>query len=175
MDPGSVSEVLQARARELAQPLGAEAKPGALLEVIQFSLSGERYAVAAEFVREAVPLKDFSPIPCTPAFVLGMMNLRGQILTLINIARLFNLPSENLSDLNRILVLRDCDREFGILADTILGAGAVPLDDLQQAVPTLGGIRSELLMGVTPDRLIVLDAQKLLSHQALVVQEEPPA
>jgi purine-binding chemotaxis protein CheW len=175
MDRRSVTEVLESRARALAQPLDSESKPGAQLEVIQFSLSGEHYAVAAEFVREAVPLKDFSPIPCTPAFVLGMMNLRGQILTLINIARLFDLPSENLSDLNRILVLRERDTEFGILADAILGAGTVRLDDLQPTVPTLGGIRSELLLGVTSERLIVLDAQKLLSHEALVVKEEPSA
>jgi len=109
-------------------------------------LAGERYAVAAEFVREAVPLKDFSPIPCTPAFVLGMMNVRGQILTLIDVRRLFDLPCENLSELNQVLILRGADTEFGIVADAILGMHPVPLSDFQTSVPTLGGIHSEMLV-----------------------------
>lgn len=63
--------------------------------------------------------------------------------------------------------------EVGILADTIHGVRRIPLGDLQPSLPTLTGVRAEYLKGITGGRLIVLDADKLLSDPKNVVQEEP--
>ena len=62
--------------------------------------------------------------------------------------------------------------EFGILADVILGVLRVPLRNLQPTLPTLTGIREEYLKGITPGRLAILDAAKLLSDKKLIVHEE---
>ena len=167
-------QILEFRARLLARPVGGDEEPGGRLETVQFTLAGERYAVAAEYVREAVPLKDFSPVPCTPAFVLGMINVRGQILTLLDIRRLFDLPHGSLSELNQVLILRDGDVEFGIVTDAILGMEAISLEDFQTTVPALSGTQSHLFRGVRADCLILLDAQKLLSSEAIIVHEEAP-
>lgn len=168
-------QLLEFRARLLARPLADGREAGGQLETVQFTLAGEQYAVAAEYVREAVPLKDFSPIPCTPAFVLGMMNVRGQILTLLDVRRLFDLPHGSLSELNQVLILRDGDSEFGIVTDAILGMYPVALADFEMSMPNLSGRRSTLIRGVRPDCLILLDAQKLLSYEGIIVREEVPA
>lgn len=164
--------ILEARARALAQPRSREEDARPRLDVLQFLLAGERYGVALEFIREVLPLKDFSPIPCTPAFVVGMMNVRGQILTLLNLCPLLDLPKHAISNLNQVVVLRGDDIEFGVLADAILGMRSVEIAALQETLPGYSGVRAELLRGVTPDRLIILDARKVLTHPGMIVKDE---
>ena len=98
--------------------------------------------------------------------------MRGQILTVIDIKKFFELPDKGISDLNKVLILRLGNLELGILADVMLGVRSLPLDDLQASLPTLIGIRAEYLRGVTPDRLVVLDAERILAAQKIVVNEE---
>jgi len=62
--------------------------------------------------------------------------------------------------------------QLGILADVVLGIRLLSPDGMQPSLPTLTGIRAEYLRGVTQDRLVVLDAGKILADPAMVVQEE---
>jgi purine-binding chemotaxis protein CheW len=71
-----------------------------------------------------------------------------------------------------VVIVHDGKMEFGILADAVLGVQDIMLSDLQPALPTLTGIREEFLRGVTRERMVVLDAQKLLSDKNIVVHEE---
>jgi purine-binding chemotaxis protein CheW len=61
---------------------------------------------------------------------------------------------------------------FGVLADAVLGVRRVPVAGIQPSLPTLTGIREQYLKGVTHERTIVLDAQKLLADEKIVVQEQ---
>ncbi len=167
-------KILETRAAALALPRGAS-DPAGDLQVVQFSLGSETYAVESSYIREVCPLKDFSPIPCTPAFILGMMNVRGQILTVLNLGSLFDVGKTSLSDLNKVLILRDGAVEMGIVADAILGIRLLSSDDLQTSIPTLEGFRAELLRGVTADQMILLNAAKLLTHQSIIVNDEAAA
>jgi len=58
--------------------------------------------------------------------------------------------------------------EFGLLADAVLGLRHIPLNDLQHSLPTLTGLRAELLKGVTSEGLVVLDAGRLLSDSRVL-------
>lgn len=162
--------------KERAQTLAREAVPAeaadASIEVIEFLLAHECYAVASEYVREVYPLEDITPLPCTPAFVLGIVNVRGEILSVIDIKKFFDLPEKGLTDLNKIIVLQSGNMLFGILADAIAGVRRIPLADIQPSLPTLTGIREEYLRGVTPERTVILDAEKLLTDEHIVVQEQ---
>jgi len=140
--------------------------------VVEFILAHERYAVASEYVREVYPLEQLTPLPCTPAFVLGIVNLRGEILSVINIKKFFDLPEKGLTDLNKVIVLESEDRVFGILADAINGVRRILRSDIQPSLPTLTGIRQDYLQGVTAERVVVLDAEKLLADEKLIVQEQ---
>jgi purine-binding chemotaxis protein CheW len=63
---------------------------------------------------------------------------------------------------------------FGVLADAIVGVRSIAAAELQPAPPTLTGARQEFLLGVTVDRLVVLDARKLLEDRNMIVHEEVP-
>ena len=166
------AEILRARAQALARP--AEQPPAAetLLEVLEFRLAQERYAVETRFVREVYPLKDLTPMPCTPPFVLGIVNVRGRITPVIDMKKFFDLPDQGLTDLHRIILVRGNDLELGLLADVIVGVQPIVADSLQASLPTLTGIRADYLKGVTAERLVVLDLERILADPKIIVHEE---
>ena len=164
--------LLKARARSLAALPRSEAAEE-YLEIIEFQLASETYGIELRHAGEVSLLKELTPVPCTPAFVLGIINLHGRVLSVVDLKRFFDLPNNPLTDLNRVIVVRKDSMEVGILADTIHGVRRIPLRDLQPSLPTLTGVRAEYLKGITGERLIVLNADKLLSDSKIVVQEEP--
>lgn len=170
--PEETQRILKARAQALAQePVPAEAA-GERIEVVEFILAHERYAIESQYVREVYPLENLTPLPCTPAFVLGIVNVRGEILSVIDIKKFFDLPEKGLTDLNKVIVLQSGNMLFGILADAIVGVRRIPVADIQTSLPTLIGIREEYLRGVSPERTVILDAEKLLTDEHIVVQEQ---
>ena len=164
--------VLEERARALAREPARVESADEWIEVLEFILAHERYAVASEYVREVYPLEDITPLPCTPVFVLGIVNVRGEILSVIDLKKFFDLPEKGLTDLNKVIVLESKDRVFGILADAISGVSRIQRAGIQPSLPTLTGIREDYLHGVTAERVVVLDAEKLLSDEKLIVQEQ---
>ena len=167
-----IERILRERARVLAQAPGRDHAAEATLEVLEFRLASERYAVENRYVEEAHPLKELTPLPCTPPFVLGIVNVRGRILPVLDIKKLFGLPEEGLTDLHRIILVRGHDLELGLLADVIVGIRRLSIDSLQPSLPTLTGIRAEYLKGVDDERLVVLDLERILTDPSLIVHEE---
>ncbi|MHB1291121.1 MAG: chemotaxis protein CheW [Sulfuricella sp.] len=164
--------VLEERARALAREPARVESADEWIEVVEFILAHERYAVESEYVREVYPLEELTPLPCTPVFVLGIVNLRGEILPVIDIKKFFDLPEKGLTDLNKVIVLELEDMAFGIVADAISGVRRIPRAGIQPSLPTLTGIREDYLLGVTAERVVILDAEKLLTDEKLIVQEQ---
>lgn len=172
LTPAEEKDILKARARSLAlEPLTGMAE-SERLELLEFSLAHETYGVEMVYVRETRPLRDITPVPCTPPFVLGLINVRGRIISVIDIKRFFDLPVKGLTDLNKVIIMHDGEMEFGILADAVLGTRTIPLTELEPSLPTLTGVREAYLRGVTKERTVVLDGKKLLGDRKIVVQEE---
>ena len=149
-----------------------QAAAGERLEVVEFLLMSERFAVESKYVQEICPLKEISLLPCVPPFVSGIMNVRGRIVPVVDIRRFFEFPMKGLTDPNRVIVLASGDTEFGILADAIHGMRHISAERLQSSLPTLTGIREEYLKGVTGDGIVVLDGAKLLSDGRIFVNDE---
>lgn len=165
------TEILSARARALARPPDDAPAAAMLLEVLEFRLAQERYALETQYVREVCPLKDVTPLPRTPPFLLGVVNLRGRILPVVDLKKFFDLPEQGLTDLHRIILVEGHDVEFGLLADATVGVRSIPADTLQSSLPTFTGIRSEYLKGVTAERLVVLDVGRILTDPRIIVHE----
>lgn len=161
---------LRARARALAQE--AEPPPGAGLDVLLFDLAQERYAVESAWVQEVAPLRELTPLPGTPAFVRGIVHLRGEVLSVLDLKTLFELPAGGLPDLDKLIVLSDGAMRFGVLADRIHGMQRLPLADLQPPLPTLSGVRADYLLGIGRPHDVVLDARKLLADPRIVVRHD---
>jgi len=163
---------LRSRAKKLSQEIESKGTDEEYFEVLEFLLAQETYAIETNFVREVHPMTELTPLPCTPAFVFGLINVRGQILTVIDMKKLFDLPERGITNLNKVIVVRKDAMELGILADEIIGIRNLPLNELQPPLSTMTGIHAEYLRGVTGERLIVLDMERFLTDRKLIVQEE---
>lgn len=163
--------ILHERALELAAARTDAPSLDQSIDVVEFLLAHERYGIDCSYVREVYPLESLTPVPCTPAFVLGIVNLRGEIVSVIDVRRFFDLPRTGLPDLNKVLVLDAGNMVFGVLADAILGVRRILLADIQPSLPTLTGIRDKYLGGVTAERTVILHAEKLMADEGLVVHE----
>ena len=135
LTPGEKKIILKARAKTLAREPEREETAEAYLEVVEFALAYEKYAIETAYIREIYPLKEFTPLPCTPPYVFGIINVRGQILSVIDIKKLFNLPDKGLGELNKVIILHLGDMEFGILADKIIGTRSIPLKKFNHRFP----------------------------------------
>ena len=162
--------ILKARAEVLAEE-PKRREPGEQIEIVEFLLAGERYGVESRYVREVYPLKEYTPVPCTPPFVMGIVNVRGEILSIIDVRKFFDLPGQGLGDLNKVIILSSGDMEFGILADVVAGVRTVAVEALLPSPPTFTGLRHEYLRGIAPDKIAILDAGKMVSDTRIIVNE----
>ena len=169
--PEEERRILRQRAEILAQE-AKKAEAGNHIEVVEFLLAGEHYGIESHSIREVYPLKDYTPLPGVPPFVFGLMNVRGRVISIIDLKNFFDLPQQGISDLNKIIIINNRVLEFGILADAILGVRNIAVSDLRPPLPTLTGIREEFLKGVTGERLVVLDAARILADNKIIVHEE---
>jgi len=164
--------ILRARAHTLARAPRPAPAAGTTLELLEFRLGSERYALETRHVQDVHPLRELTPLPGTPPFVLGIVNVRGRILPVLDLKKFFDLPERGLTDLHRIILVRGNGLELGLLADVIVGVRSVAADDLQPSLPTLSGIGADYLKGVSVERLVVLDLDRILSDPKIIVHEE---
>lgn len=165
-----VARILRSRAEDLAREPKSEEKVR-FLDTIEFQLAWERYAIESRHVREVHALENLTPLPCTPDFVLGIANVRGEMIAVIDIKKFFGLPEKGLGDLDKLIVLESAGMGFGILADAVLGVRQIPVAEIQPPLPTFTGVRLDYLHGVVSGKTVVLDAQKLMDDDGIIVRE----
>jgi purine-binding chemotaxis protein CheW len=164
--------VLKARAKVLAVEKKDESTLKEFIEIIEFRLATETYGIETAFIREVYPLKDLTTLPGTPPFVLGIVNVRGQIISVIDLKKFLNLPEKGLGELNKVIIIRNELMEFGILADIIYGTCSVSLDAIHSSPISTNEIGAEYLLGVTNDHTIILDVRNILMDKKIIIQQE---
>ena len=165
-------EILADRAKKIAGRKDPDhLQGGKTISVVEFLLIPETYAFEEKFVSEVLLLKEITTIPGTPPFVMGVINLRGRVVSVVNLKNLFNLKDRGLTELNKVMILKNEEMEFGVVADSILGNRTIFLNTLSQPPLTLNGIAAKYISGVTQDGLILLDANKLLSSRQIILNK----
>jgi purine-binding chemotaxis protein CheW len=167
-----IQAILQKRARELAKPAPTEDETVRLVEIVEFKLGVEHYAFPSAEVREVFNITEITPLPSLPPFVLGVTNVRGRILSVVDMRRLLEFGDVGLTNLSRAIILSSAGMEIAVLADEVVGVYASDSAKWQRTMPTLVGKREAYLGGVTKDRVVVIDAEKLLRSKDLLVGAE---
>lgn len=163
--------VMEERARALARvPVQAHNSTD-VLEFVTFTLANERYGIESRHVWEVVRCTDCTPVPAAPDFLVGVLNLRGDMLAVFDLRKLFNVTERGPTDLCRILILGDERAEFGVLADSVHDLITLRTDEMLEPPESVVGIGREFLRGVTQDVLIVLDGRVLFQDSRLFIDQ----
>jgi purine-binding chemotaxis protein CheW len=104
------------------------------MQVVIFSLGGEEYSVDISIVREIIRMVDLTRIPKLPEFIEGVINLRGQITTVIDLRKRFEMEPV-VSDNNRIIIVDLKGEPIGIIVDSVSEVMTVPtghIDDMPE-------------------------------------------
>ena len=170
--PEEKRSLLKKRAQALALRENDETGQQECIEIIVFRLAYETYGIETAFVREVYPLKDMTTLPGTPSFVVGIINIRGQIVSVIDLKKFFNLPEKGLGELNKVIIMCNERMEFGILADVVEGTQSLALKEIMAAPPSVIGIGKKYLKGVTKEHIVLLEAESILNDEKIIVNEE---
>jgi purine-binding chemotaxis protein CheW len=164
--------ILRARAKSLAHEPERKGEDEEYLELLAFLLAHETYAIETRFIREVYPLTELTPLPCTPDYIFGIINIRGQILTIIDMKKFFDLPEKGITNLNRVIVVEQEDMALGILADEIIGIRNIPEKGVNTPLPMMTGIHAGYIKGIMEEGIILLDMERFLNDRQLIVHEE---
>lgn len=142
------------------------------ITVLEFMLASERYGIESSFVWEVLQIRELTHLPGTPPFLLGIINIRGEICSIIDLKKFFNIPERGLPEFNKVIVVRNETMKFGIVVDSVVGTRQILRTTLKLPPPTFTGIRAEYVKGVSSGPLIVLDGGRILADRNLVVSEQ---
>ena len=172
LSPAQARAILEERALALARVPAAAAPAAEVIEVITFALADEAYALETCHVREVVRLTEYTPLPGAPPFLVGVVNLRGEILAVMDLRPFFGMRGQALTDLSRVLVLGGERPEFGVVADAAHEVRTLRRDEILEPPASAGGPGREYVRGVTAAALIVLDGAALLQDGRLFIEQD---
>lgn len=135
---------------------------------VTFSLADETYAIDVLQVQEVLKMTDIAPVPGVPDYILGIINLRGDVVTVIDARRRMSLPFREPDDASRIVIIDVGHQNVGILVDAVAEVVQISPSSVDPA-PAVGNDQtSRFILGVssTEDGLtILIDLNKLLSEE----------
>lgn len=138
--------------------------------VLVFSLGGETYGIDIKQARSVVKPEMVTRVPNVPEFVSGIMNLRGDVIALIDIRYFFGLGQRDKTESSRAIVVDSADGPVGIMVDGIKFTFDVPEDSIQPPLATLNNKLAAYTRGeVQMDKsiLILLDIEKILRSEEM--------
>ncbi len=141
---------------------------GPLTQFVTFVLMDETYGINVMQVQEVLRVTEIAPVPGAPAYVLGIINLRGNVVTVIDTRKRFGLPPAETNDASRIIVIESEKQVVGILVDAVAEVVELREGDIDVA-PNVGTEESSrYILGVATREqglLILVDLNKLLSDE----------
>ncbi len=100
------------------------------MKLVIFMLNDREYAIDVIQVREVIRVTTILPLPDVPAWIEGIINLRGEVIPLLSLTRKLGLGTQTQCDLNRVIIAHRQERCFGILVDSVLGVKTISKKDI---------------------------------------------
>ena len=139
-----------------------------MLQWVTFRLEGEIYGINVMQVQEVLRYTEIAPVPGAPAYVLGIINLRGNVVTVIDTRHRFGLPTTEVTDQTRIVIIEADSHVVGILVDAVAEVVYLRQSEIETA-PNVGNDESaRFIQGVCNKNnqlLILVELDKLLTDQ----------
>lgn len=154
----------------------AEKSTTTLQQLVTFELFGEVFALPILDVREIIRITTITPVPQAPDFVEGVINLRGQIIPIVDLRKRFGVDTQAATDETRIIVVElGNGMVIGLIVDAVREVERIPSDSIMPP-PSLvaGSIGSEYIKGISnhDDKMIVhIDMRKVFNSKEMAALE----
>ena len=139
-----------------------------IIQWVTFHLESEKYGIKVMQVQEVLRMTEIAPVPGAPYYVLGIINLRGNVVTVIDTRRRFGLADVEHDDETRIVIVEANNNVVGILVDSVAEVVDLKASEIETA-PNVGNDESsKYIQGVSSrdnELLILVDVNKLLSDE----------
>lgn len=146
----------------------AKAGDDSILQWVTFRLGNETYGINVMQVREVLRYTEISPVPGAPGYVIGIINLRGNVVTVIDTRERFGLDNAEVSDDTRIVILESENQVVGIMVDSVAEVVYLKASEIETA-PNVGNDESSrYIQGVchkNDELLILIEIEKLLTER----------
>ena len=150
----------------------AQAKNTHDTQVVIFTLSSESYAVDIIRVESIIKMQPITVVPHAPPFIEGVTNLRGQILSVVDLRTRFGLSRTEATKDTRIMVVKSDDLTVGMVVDAVTEVLRIPVEAIEPPSPLVTTVDSAFITGIAKvdERLVIL----LDLSKVLVMQEDTP-
>jgi purine-binding chemotaxis protein CheW len=148
---------------------------GDLNQLISFMVGEEEYGLEILRVKEVIRIREITRLPRAPSFVKGIINLRGDVIPIIDLRDKFGLEHKEYTSMTRVIVVDVDGRLVGMVVDAASQVVRVPADQIDPPPPIVGGLSVEFIKGVgkIEERLIILlKIDRILSTQEKVELEQ---
>lgn len=138
-----------------------------ILQWVTFKLGNETYGINVMQVQEVLRYTDIAPVPGAPQYVLGIINLRGNVVTVIDTRMRFGLQAVEVSDQTRIVIIEADQQVIGILVDSVAEVVYLRQSEIETAPNVSNDESAKFIQGVCNrdnELLILVDLNKLLSE-----------
>lgn len=139
-----------------------------IIQWVTFKLEGEKYGIKVMQVQEVLRMTEIAPVPGAPDYVLGIINLRGNVVTVVDTRKRFGLPTRDPDDATRIVIIEAENQIVGILVDSVAEVMDLRMSEIETA-PNVGNDESSrYIQGVSSQNdelLILVDVNKLLTDE----------
>jgi len=142
---------------------------GDLNQLISFIVGDEEYGLDILRVKEVIRIRDITRLPRVPSFVKGIINLRGDVIPIIDLRDKFGLENREYTDMTRVIVVDIDEKLVGMVVDAASQVVRIPTDQIEPPPPIVGGLSAEYVRGVgkLDERLVIL-----LNIDRILTQEE---
>lgn len=144
-------------------------------QLVAFVLESEEFACDINDVREVLKMIRVTPLPRSLDFVEGVINLRGEVIPVIDLRKRFGLPEMERTDENRIIIVEVDDRMVGLIVDSVTEVIRISNSHIQAAPDQVAGGRTHLILGVgkIDERLlIILNLSRILTDEEQLALDE---
>ncbi len=141
---------------------------GEKIQVVSFHLGNEEYGVDISQVQEIIRMVGITHVPRAPHFMEGVINLRGQLIPIIDLRTRFGMERAGHTKHTRIVVTEIAAKRVGIIVDSVSEVLNLPIENVEEAPEMIAGVGTEYISGVgkVSDRLVILlELQKVISIQ----------
>lgn len=129
-----------------------------VLQLVSFMLDEVEYGVDILCVHEILRFPDITRLPNTPEFIKGVINLRGNVIPVVDVRIRFGFPTGEITDLTRIIVIETNGKQVGLLVDNVHQVVRIPVVSIDPPSELITGVSEDFISGIgrLKDRLIVI-------------------